>query len=62
MYNPKTQVQVSYDDTRAFTAKGAYINSEGLLGFAMWEAGGDSNNMLLDAILAGAKEEDLFCD
>ena len=31
-------------------AKGNFINSAGLRGFAMWEAGGDFNDILLDAI------------
>ena len=31
-------------------AKGNYIKDECLAGFAMWEAGGDSNDILLDAI------------
>jgi hypothetical protein len=31
-------------------AKGKYIESAGLAGFAMWETGGDSQNILLDAI------------
>jgi GH18 family chitinase len=35
-------------------AKGNYINNAGLAGFAMWEAGGDSNNILLDAISLGS--------
>lgn len=35
-------------------AKGAYITSTGLKGFAMWEAAGDYNDILLDAIRTGA--------
>lgn len=31
-------------------AKGSYIQNAGLGGFAMWQAGGDSNDILLDAI------------
>lgn len=31
-------------------AKGKYIKSAGLAGFSMWETGGDSNDILLDAI------------
>ena len=34
----------------SIAAKGNYIKDEGLAGFAMWEAGGDSNDILLDAI------------
>lgn len=45
---------VSFDDTRAFTAKGAFIKSQQLRGFAMWEAGGDSKDILLDSIRAAA--------
>lgn len=42
---------VSYDDTQAFTAKGSFIKQQGLRGFAMWEAGGDSeDNALLGSI------------
>ena len=29
------------------------MNKEGLAGFAMWEAGGDSGDILLDAIRSG---------
>jgi chitinase len=41
---------VSYDDATSFTAKGAYIEQTGLRGFSMWEAGGDFDDILLDAI------------
>jgi chitinase len=54
VYNPTSQVQVSFDDARAFAAKGAYIKSAGLRGFSMWEAGGDSQDILLNAIRGGA--------
>jgi GH18 family chitinase len=33
--------------------KGQYIKDEGLAGFAMWEAGGDYKDILLDAIKSG---------
>ncbi|KAJ7586301.1 chitinase [Mycena floridula] len=52
VYNPKTQTMVSYDDMKSFTAKGQFIGSNGLKGFAIWEAAGDSNDLLLDSILA----------
>ena len=45
---------VSFDDARAFTAKGSFIKSTGLRGFAMWEAGGDSKDILLDSIRAAS--------
>ncbi|THH05683.1 hypothetical protein EW145_g4627 [Phellinidium pouzarii] len=51
VYNTTTQVMISYDDAGAFAAKGAFIKDTGLRGFAMWEAGGDSSDILLDAIL-----------
>ncbi|EGO03459.1 glycoside hydrolase family 18 protein [Serpula lacrymans var. lacrymans S7.3] len=50
VYNSTSNVMISYDDARSFAAKGAYINQAGLRGFAMFEAAGDSNDILLDAI------------
>jgi chitinase len=41
---------ISFDNAQSFTAKGQYIEETGLHGFAMWEAGGDYNDILLDAI------------
>jgi chitinase len=41
---------VAFDNTQSFAAKGSFIKSNGLRGFAMWEAGGDSNDILLDSI------------
>jgi len=35
-------------------AKGAFIADAGLAGFAMWEAAGDWDDILLDAIRSGA--------
>ena len=35
---------------QAFADKGSFITSTGLRGFSMWEAGGDYNDILLDAI------------
>ncbi|KAI0053163.1 glycoside hydrolase family 18 protein [Auriscalpium vulgare] len=58
VYNPTTQVMVSYDDATSFTAKGQYISQAGLAGFAMWEAGGDSQDILLDAISSGIGIDD----
>ncbi|KAI0253573.1 glycoside hydrolase family 18 protein [Lactifluus subvellereus] len=53
VYNPTSQVMVSYDDATSFAAKGKYIHGAGLAGFAMWEAAGDSNDILLNAISSG---------
>ncbi|KAI9458903.1 chitinase [Lactarius psammicola] len=50
VFNPTSQVMVSYDDATSFAAKGKYISDAGLAGFAMWEAGGDKDDILLDAI------------
>ncbi|KAG2053151.1 glycoside hydrolase [Suillus hirtellus] len=50
VYNPNTQIMVAYDDAQSFTAKGKFIKQAGLAGFALWEVGGDYNNILLNAI------------
>ncbi|KAG0707952.1 glycoside hydrolase family 18 protein [Suillus ampliporus] len=50
VYNPNTQVMVAYDNAQSFTAKGNFIKQAGLGGFALWEMGGDYNNILLNAI------------
>ncbi|KAJ7587134.1 glycoside hydrolase family 18 protein [Mycena floridula] len=50
VYNPTTDVLVSYDDATSLAAKGKFINDQGLLGFAMWQVAGDSDDILLDAI------------
>ena len=39
MYNETSQIMVSYDDAKAFEAKGQFIATQNLRGFAMWEAG-----------------------
>lgn len=45
---------ISYDNAKSFAAKGNFIKSNDLLGFAIWEAGGDSNDILLDSIRKSA--------
>ncbi|KDQ11022.1 glycoside hydrolase family 18 protein [Botryobasidium botryosum FD-172 SS1] len=50
VYNSQTQIMVSFDNAQSFAAKGAYIKKKGLRGFAMWEAAGDHNDILLDSI------------
>ncbi|KAG6375578.1 chitinase [Boletus reticuloceps] len=50
VYNATSQVIVSFDNARSFAAKGSYIKETGLRGFAMWEAGGDYKDILLDSI------------
>ncbi|KAG2127519.1 glycoside hydrolase family 18 protein [Suillus clintonianus] len=50
VYNETSEVMISYDNAESFTAKGTFIKNTGLLGYAMWQAGGDYNNILIDAI------------
>ena len=52
VYNPATQTMISYDDPQSFKAKGSFIKESNLRGFAMWEAGGDYHDALLDSISA----------
>lgn len=51
---------VAFDDATSFAAKGDFVKTSNLRGFAMWEAGGDSNDILLDSIrqAAGFETED----
>lgn len=49
VYNATSNVYVSYDDAESITVKGEYIVNTGLKGFAVWEAGGDYNNIIVDA-------------
>lgn len=58
VYNKSTGVMISYDNAESFIAKGSYIANNNLRGFAMWEAGGDYDDILLDAIRQGAGFED----
>jgi chitinase len=41
---------IAFDNPRSFAAKGEFIKSSGLAGFAMWEAAGDYQDALLDSI------------
>ncbi|KAG1751290.1 glycoside hydrolase family 18 protein [Suillus paluster] len=50
VYNETSEVMISYDNAESFTAKGEYIKNTGLLGYAMWQAGGDYDDILTDAI------------
>ncbi|RPD58688.1 chitinase [Lentinus tigrinus ALCF2SS1-6] len=54
VYNATSSIMVSFDDARAFESKGKFIKSKKLRGFAMWEAGGDYKDILLDSIRAAA--------
>lgn len=50
VYHPTSQVYVSYENVRSFGAKGDFIYTSNLAGFALWEAGNDYHNVLLDSI------------
>ncbi|KAJ7639210.1 chitinase [Roridomyces roridus] len=54
VYNMTTEVMISFDNAKSFAAKGKFIKSQALAGFAVWEAGGDSNNVLVDSIREAA--------
>ncbi|KAF9268786.1 glycoside hydrolase [Marasmius fiardii PR-910] len=53
VYDKNRELMISFDDANSFVAKGEYIAKTGLAGFAIWEAGGDYNHILLDAIRQG---------
>ncbi|KAK7985773.1 hypothetical protein PG988_003395 [Apiospora saccharicola] len=50
LYDQARQTFISYDNAKSLTVKGEYVKSSGLAGFATFEAGGDFNNILVDAI------------
>ncbi|KAJ3736222.1 glycoside hydrolase family 18 protein [Lentinula guzmanii] len=52
VYNPGSNIMVSFDNAQSFASKGKFIKGVGLGGFAMWEGGGDYKDILLDAISA----------
>ncbi|KAF8634839.1 hypothetical protein AX17_004089 [Amanita inopinata Kibby_2008] len=54
VYNPNSQVLVSYDNAESFAAKGKFINDHGLAGFAMWHAAGDSSHDTLITAISDA--------
>lgn len=54
VYNEDKEIMVSFDNAQSFAAKGKFIKSKGLRGFSMWEAGGDSNNILINSIRKAA--------
>ncbi|KAM0544353.1 hypothetical protein ACHAPJ_011889 [Fusarium lateritium] len=53
LYDPKKEIYVSYDDAQSFYDKGEFVVNKGLGGFATYEAGGDFNNILINAIRKG---------
>ncbi|KAH8813770.1 endochitinase [Flagelloscypha sp. PMI_526] len=54
IYNSASEIMISYDDATSALAKGKFIKQNGLAGFAMWEAGGDYKDILLDAYKSGS--------
>ncbi|KAF5012338.1 hypothetical protein FDECE_1565 [Fusarium decemcellulare] len=50
VYNKTSEIWVSYDDARSFAEKGKFVLKNKLGGFATYEAGGDYNNILINAI------------
>ncbi|KAH6984513.1 glycoside hydrolase superfamily [Ilyonectria sp. MPI-CAGE-AT-0026] len=50
VYNKTSNIWVSYDDAHSFKEKGKFVIKNGLGGFATYEAGGDYNNILINAI------------
>ena len=54
LFNSTSAIYIAYENPRSYASKGAYIRSAGLKGFAMWEAGGDLNDTLLDSICTSA--------
>lgn len=50
LYNPSTQVMISYDDVQSIGIKADYIIQENLGGGMFWEFSGDKNAVLLDEL------------
>ncbi|KAH7143561.1 glycoside hydrolase superfamily [Dactylonectria macrodidyma] len=50
LYSSSRNIWVSYDDARSFREKGKFVLKNNLGGFATYEAGGDYNNILINAI------------
>ena len=50
LYNPSTQVMISYDDVQSIGIKADYIIQENLGGGMFWEFSGDKNAALLDEL------------
>ncbi|THV08265.1 glycoside hydrolase family 18 protein [Dendrothele bispora CBS 962.96] len=58
VYLEDREIMISFDDPESWAAKGEFISDMGLAGFAIWEAGGDYNDLMLDAIRGTAGFED----
>jgi len=53
LYNPETQVFVTYEDPQSLAAKCSFVNQRRLGGVMFWEYFNDSTGILLDAVHAG---------
>ncbi|KAF5358984.1 hypothetical protein D9758_004836 [Tetrapyrgos nigripes] len=54
LYHPDEEIEISFDNTDTWAAKGQFISDKGLAGFNVWETGGDYNDLLLDAVRSTA--------
>jgi len=50
VYNPNTQIMISYDDSISISEKGLFINATNLGGAMFWEFSADRYGMLLSSI------------
>lgn len=63
VYNATTEVMISYDNAQSYAAKGEFIKTLGLKGFAMWEVAGDYDDILVDSIRAASgMPEEVWCE
>ncbi|KAG6911169.1 hypothetical protein DXG01_003909 [Tephrocybe rancida] len=53
VYNSTSEILIAYDNAQSFAAKGDFIKTNELRGFAVWESAGDYNDILINAILNG---------
>ncbi|WP_051978871.1 glycoside hydrolase family 18 protein [Edaphobacter aggregans] len=53
LYNPSTQVFVTYEDPQSIARKCRYVRERHLAGVMFWEYSNDSTGILLDALHAG---------
>ena len=61
IYKEDAQILISYDNPESFAAKGIYVRNMGLRGFAIWEAGSDLNDSLLDTISKSPDKQVCIC-
>jgi chitinase len=52
---------ISYDDPTSFAAKGKFIADQNLRGFAIWEAAGDYDDLLVDAVSNAIGIDEVGC-